>query len=256
MAMFASDTGIVRMLLSHGVNPDILDKNGASPFMTACQFGRIDNLKLWLERFPSHDVHEREKIAGHFAMSFAVYRLPNKLETFEFLLQHGASPDLRTHMGTSVLHAAVRNVDVDLRVVKRVIEESKDATLINYRVTPSKTKWKWLLGICNRMYKMRIMRSAFIEYYAPMIGSTCLHMALFHGDVDLIEMLLDHGADPRIEDGLGRNAFGYLKIYGPFPKVRGLMERATRSLSRFESEASSREEEEDVLEEEEESSKE
>ena len=85
---------------------------------------------------------------------------------------------------------------------------------------------------------MGITSNVFREYYAPMIGSTCLHMAMYHGDVDLIEMLIDHGADPRIEDGLGRNAFAYLKMYGPFPKVHGLMERATRSLSLAEASSS------------------
>ena len=48
----------------------------------------------------------------------------------------------------------------------------------------------------------------------------------------------NRSTDPRIEDGLGRNAFAYLKMYGPFPKVHGLMERATRSLSLAEASSS------------------
>ena len=144
IAMFSSSPDIVEMLLENGVDPHVKDKNGASPFMTACQFGRIDNLDLWFKRFPSHNIHERENIVGAFALSFAVYNLPNKIDTFEFLLKHGADPDLKTFLGTSVLQAAVRNVDVDLRAVEKILAKSKDPTLINYRVTPSNLKWKWI----------------------------------------------------------------------------------------------------------------
>ena len=130
----------------------------------------------------------------------------------------------------------MNNPDVDLRVVNRILEESEEEdNVVNFRVTPSSLKWKLALNMFSTLYSMGLNTSAFVEYFAPFLGATALHLALLRGDVDLIELLLDHGADPRIKDGLGRCSFEYLKIYGPFPKVNGLMNRATMTLIKKES---------------------
>ena len=71
--------------------------------------------------------------------------------------------------------------------------------------------------------------SAFVEYFAPFEGATALHFALQLGDLDVVEYLLKNGADPRIRDGVGRSAFDYLAIYGPYPAITGLMDFASQT---------------------------
>ena len=225
IAMLVSSTEIVTMLLDSGANPYILNKTGENPFVWACASGRIDNMEVWMKRFPSHDLHHRNKVTGGFTLSTAVFAYPNSLKTFEFLLRHGAKPNLRLLMGLSVLQAAASNNDVDLRVVKKILEETSED--VNYRIAPLNSKWKFLYSICNRMYRWGLMSNAFTEFFAPLPGATCLHLAVAQGDVDFIEILLNHGANPLICDGLGRTAFDLLNIYGPFPKIFGLMQRAS-----------------------------
>ena len=40
------------------------------------------------------------------------------------------------------------------------------------------------------------------------------------GDVEIVQILLENGADPYIENDLGMNAFDMCDTSGPFPSVR------------------------------------
>ena len=191
--------------------------------------GNLENMRLWMERFPDHDIHQPNKVSGGFSLSTAVYCMSNKLETLEFLLKCGGNVDQKLHMGFSVLQSAVSNYDSDVGVVKRILEASKDKNAINYRIKPRNFKWKFVLRLCNRLYRMGNRGNAFIEFFAPLEGATALHAALKNGDLDVAEYLLKNGADPRIEDGLGRSAFDYLSLYGPYPAITGLMEFTSRT---------------------------
>ena len=44
-------------------------------------------------------------------------------------------------------------------------------------------------------------------------GLTALMFAAWHGHVDVIEYLLDHGADMHVVDSFGDNALGYAEKY-------------------------------------------
>ena len=44
-------------------------------------------------------------------------------------------------------------------------------------------------------------------------------LAVIRGDVEIVKILLESGADPYIENDLGLNAFDICKEAGPFPSV-------------------------------------
>ena len=48
---------------------------------------------------------------------------------------------------------------------------------------------------------------------------TALHYAARRGDVEIVELLLEHGADPYIENEMGLNSFDITQKFGPFPRV-------------------------------------
>ena len=50
-------------------------------------------------------------------------------------------------------------------------------------------------------------------------GRTPLHSAVSRGDVEIVTILLENGADPYIENDLGMNAFDVCNKAGPFPSV-------------------------------------
>ena len=59
---------------------------------------------------------------------------------------------------------------------------------------------------------------------AQEIGMTALNYAVLRGDVEIVKILLEHGADPYVENSLGKNAFEICDEAGPFPSVRKLLE--------------------------------
>ncbi len=60
-------------------------------------------------------------------------------------------------------------------------------------------------------------------------GTSALNLAVIRGDVEIVKILLENGADPYIENDLGMNAFGICKEAGPFPSVyRALQEHVDK----------------------------
>ena len=71
---------IVSLLLEHGADPYETDIAGNDPLMFASIFGRTDNVKFWLNRFPDWDLERKNKVVGGVALGHAVYMGPHRLE--------------------------------------------------------------------------------------------------------------------------------------------------------------------------------
>ncbi len=67
--MNVSSPNIVSLLLEHGADPYECDISGNDSFMYASTFGRTDNVKFWLKRFPDWDLERKNKVAGGVARS-------------------------------------------------------------------------------------------------------------------------------------------------------------------------------------------
>ena len=59
-----------------------------------------------------------------------------------------------------------------------------------------------------------------MKFLAFEAGTTALNFAVIRGDVEIVKILLENGADPYIENDLGMNAFEVCDKSGPFPSVR------------------------------------
>ena len=58
-----------------------------------------------------------------------------------------------------------------------------------------------------------------MEFLAVESGTTALNQAVMRGDVEIVKILLENGADPYIENDLRMNAFDMCNNAGPFPTV-------------------------------------
>ena len=224
IAMSAASPEIVSMLLECGANIESVDMMmGNDAFMLASGFGRHENLQFWLERVKHYNFECRNIVHGATPLMFATYVGTNKIETVRVILKRGACVKSVNHAGSSVLMAACANEDSDPNVVKEILklyDDAKDRNFnINYRMRSQTTKWKLLRGTAKLMIRTGLSKSNLMSRLAHGAGMTALHYAARRGDVEIVKLLLEAGADPHINNDMRMNAFGICEKYGPFPSV-------------------------------------
>ena len=72
-------------------------------------------------------------------------------------------------------------------------------------------------------------KTSLMRFLAFESGTTALNLAVMRGDVEIVKLLLENGADPFIENDMGMNAFDICHEAGPFPSVqRALREHSSK----------------------------
>ena len=62
-----------------------------------------------------------------------------------------------------------------------------------------------------------------MDFLALNSGTTPLNYAVMRGDVEIVKILLENGANPFVENDLGMNAFEICDRCGPYPTVRKVL---------------------------------
>jgi len=233
-AMATASPEIVSMLLEYGANVESVDMIGNDAFMYASSMGRPDNLQCWLERFKNWDLNRKNTVLGGSALGVAVYIGANKLETVKILLSAGAQMDFKQFNGGTVLTSIAANEDSDPNVIRLLLEKLKATcknntkpiiTLLNSQQHPSTFKWKSINFIAKTLYRTGASKSGLMAFLAIESGTTPLNLAVVRGDIEIVKILLEAGADPYVENDLGMNAFEICDKFGPFPSVHSAMQK-------------------------------
>ena len=90
---------------------------------------------------------------------------------------------------------------------------------ILYRRSAQTMKWKGISFVSTVLTRYKLSKSALLNYLAFDAGVTVLDYAVKRGDVEIVEILLKHGANPYSLSKLGMNAFGVCEKHGPFESV-------------------------------------
>ena len=90
---------------------------------------------------------------------------------------------------------------------------------MNYKRSSTTLKWKGIHCIAKVLYRTGVSKSGLVQYLATNSGTSALSFAVMRGDVEIVKILLENGADPYIENDLGMNAFDMCTKAGPFPSV-------------------------------------
>jgi ankyrin repeat protein len=176
-------------------------------------------------------MNRKNSVVGGCALGQAVYMGANKLETVKVLLDAGASLDYRTFSGGTSLSGAVENEDSDPNVVRLVLEKLKESysskeftSIVNYKRTSTTWKWRCIYSVAKVLYRTGASKGGLMKFLAIESGTSALNHAVVRGDVEIVKILLEYGADPYVENDLGMNAFKICDMVGPFPSVRNVLE--------------------------------
>jgi hypothetical protein len=204
------------------------DVAGNDPLMMASIFGRTGNVKFWLDRFPDWNLERKNKVVGGVALGQAVFMGPHRLEVVKMLLDRGASLNHITDTGGSILTALCSNEDSDLGVLQLLLEKTKNTNQVNIKRRGRTLKWRNIHRLARLLTRYKLTTSGLMTALAQDSGSTALHYAVQRGDVDVMNILLSHGADPRIQNDLGKSPVDYCDA---FPELRGALKRVIKQRS-------------------------
>ncbi|XP_053124853.1 B-cell lymphoma 3 protein isoform X2 [Hemicordylus capensis] len=162
LAVITAQQSLVKLLLSHGASPMVLDRNGQTALHLACEHGSLHCLQELLGGSPAPLDLEARNFEGFTPLHVAVGssnrdiiltllergadvdavdiksgRSPllhavenNNLEMVELLLQHGANVNAQSYGGNTALHAASgRGL---LETLRLLVRNGADSSLKNY----------------------------------------------------------------------------------------------------------------------------
>jgi len=196
--------------------------------MMASIFGRTDNVKFWLDRFPDWDLERKNKVMGGVALGHAVFMGPRRLELVKVLLGRSASVQSRSDNGGSILTALCSSEDADSEILQLLLEKTKKKNVVNFKIRGRTIKWRNIYRLARLLTRTKLMNSGLMIALAQECGSTPLHFAVRRGDLDVVNILLRHGADPTIKNDLGKSPVDYTDA---FPELRGALKRVIQQRS-------------------------
>jgi ankyrin repeat protein len=222
IAMICANSGIVSLLLEHGADPFESDIAGNDPLMFAAIFGNVSNVRFWLDRFPDWDLERRNKLPGGVALGHAVFMGPRRLELVKLLHDRGARLDWRADNGDSILISLCLSEDVDLEVLKLLLKEKVVLDTVNDRICGNSFMFKSLYSLARFLVRTKLTNIGVVKLLAQYEGSTALSCAVRRGDIDVVNLLITHGADPSIKNKVGMCPLDYCDA---FPELRGALKR-------------------------------
>ena len=76
---------------------------------------------------------------------------------------------------------------------------------VNRKIKSNTMQWKAVRAISRLAVRLKITQSQLMRRVAESSGLTALHYAVRRGDMEIVELLLEHGAKPSIKNDLGRD---------------------------------------------------
>ena len=239
--MLTSQTGnaeAVKILLDRGANPNTQQLRGQTALMWAAAEGHADVVKLLLARGADPGLSstastkpERRPPGGMTALLFASRQ--GKLEAARALLDAGADINAAGADNTSALLIAVVNGHYDLasllieRGANPNIADSNGRTPLYAAIDLRNVQWsqgpapelpqpehlalitKLLDAGADPSIKMTGQvghRGSFDMRWTDLKGGTAFSRAAWNGDIEVMQLLLAHGADPKVVTDKGETA--------------------------------------------------
>jgi ankyrin repeat protein len=184
-----ANAALVQLLLKSGANPNMPISTGATPLMTCAKTGSIDAVRALIA--DDGNVNASEPLEHQTALMWAAEE--RHRDVVKTLIDAHADVYARTRKGFTVLHFAARQGDEE--IVRMLLAAGMD---VNLRTQPEDAAAGPGAKAGGDPGVAASVRSG--KGKAPAGGLTPLLIATIRGKVDLALFLLDHGADPNIND--------------------------------------------------------
>ena len=188
---------VVEVLLKAGADVCVADHEGHTCLTLAAHFGHTKTVR-YLAAFPEVDMNQRGR-RGQTALHMAVHHI--HADVVEVLIDAGADIEAKDENGRSPLHRASEKGAI--AIVQLLIKAGAGV-----RVTDNNGATCLILAAyCGRIETVRyLVRLPEVDMnQRGSKGRTALHMAVHHIHADVVEVLIDAGADIEAKDENGHS---------------------------------------------------
>ena len=173
---------ILRMLLDYGANVRAEDDMGRTPLHLVPDFGSIEIVHVLLKHGANVGAEDNE---GRTPLHVAAH---HNIEVVRMLLKHGADVNARTNRNSTPLHVAARE---NIEISRVLLEHGASARAEDcLGTTPLHVAARENIEISHMLLEHGASAGA-----KDCLGITPLHVAAQHGNIEVVRMLFERGAD-------------------------------------------------------------
>jgi len=202
---------IATLLIAHGADVNARDQTGATPLSEACWTGEAEMVRLLIEKgADAKDVNPETGMTPLHAAASRGYR-----EVAKALLDAGARADVRDNSGATPLYLALQfqRTQVIGLLVGNQAENRPAAASVDVKAV---LRDAVLRGQTNLVAML-------VDMMPPLGSTTLLHDAALKDHVDVIELLLAHGADVNSLNAQGATALHDAALAGQRAAAEALL---------------------------------
>ncbi|KAL1621629.1 Histone-lysine N-methyltransferase ehmt2, partial [Neofusicoccum ribis] len=180
-----------RVLVDQGANIEALDVEEITPLIRAAWNGQFKCARMLCEvgaNINALDYHGRNLLYG--------YQVDNHPEDLEALINAGADPNIKDTFGDTPLMGRRNPASIDIMLKHGsdpFIEAYSGSPLWNWTAITDKKMIVSVRKVLTEYPRERILKV--IDTRASWCGATALANAAFNGSSEIVELLIEHGAD-------------------------------------------------------------
>ncbi len=194
LAAMKGKTEIVKTMLEMGANPNVAASSKATPLGLGIGFPAIVKILLQHGANPNQIVDETDNTPLVHAI------IQNKIPSIMFLLQAGADVNHVNGKGVTPLVLALQNGMNEIGI--KLLDMGADPNTLAEGISSLQFASAFE-PISIPLVKKLIEKGADINYVEPEGGKTALHLAAYGHKKEVIEILLEAGANPDARDVYG-----------------------------------------------------